>query len=167
MKRLTILILTILMLLSICPCASAMEIPDGAYGVIWIPCLKIKMPVYTPEVNTVAIRQEIIDAEESAVIFNWGTAYQIGDHVFSKGLNGEGEWNLQKVFAGAYAWFYTIDGTYYLECYMTGKADYDGNEYLNGRLVTPCSSHDLLLHCCAEDSSHHLIAVFRRLREMS
>lgn len=123
--------------------------------------------MYTAEVDTHEYRQAVIDAEESALYSNWGTAYKIGDHFGAIGKNGEGEWYIQKVFSGASAWFYTIDGTYRLECYMTAKTDYDGNEYINGRLVTPCSSHDIMVTCCAVDNDHHFIAVFRRLSEMS
>lgn len=165
MKKVLSFILTLILILSLCATASAIEIPDRAYGVIWIPCLNIKMPMYTPESNTHDNRQAIIDEEESALYSNWGTAYQIGDHEFSVGTDGKGEWDIQKVFAGAYAYLFTANGKYYYECYMTGKTEYDGNEYINGRLLTPSSSYDIMAYCCAEDVDHHFIAAFRRLKE--
>lgn len=162
MKKFTSLILAIILCIFLCATASAVEIPDGAYGVLWIPCLQIKMPIYSSPVDDHEHRQAVIDAEDSALLAHWGTAYQILDHAFSADENGN-EWNIQKIFCGAYAWLYTEEAHYFLECYMTGKTVYDGNEYINGRLATPCSSHDIMLSCCAEDSHHHFIAVFRRL----
>ena len=164
MKKLVSFFLALLLVVSLCTTANAVDIPKGAYGIIWIPCLDIKMPLYTSSVNDHDHRQAVIDNEQSALINNWGTAMYIADHAFSEDANGN-EWNIQKIFCGACAWLYTHNGNYFLECYMTGKTDYDGNEYICGRLVTPCSSHDLMLTCCSEDSSHHFIAVFRRLSE--
>ena len=164
MKKVLSFILALILILSLCATASAVEIPDGAYGVIWIPCLNIKMPVYIAEVDDHSYRQPVIDEEQSALINHWQTATYIMDHEFSEDGHGN-DWDIQKIFSGAYAWLYTNEANYYLECYMTAKTEYDGNEYINGRLVTPCSSHDVMLSCCAEDVDHHFIAVFRRLRE--
>lgn len=159
MKKI-IIILTIIIAMS--PNALAIEIPNNAIGVLYIPCLNVKMPVYMSETDHITHKQAVIDNEQSALIDNWGVAYDIGDHAFSDDGNGN-EWNIQKIFSGAYAWFYTNEAHYFLECYMTAKTEYDGNEYVNGRLLTPCSSYDIMLSCCAEDSNHHFVAVFRRL----
>lgn len=162
MKKLSF-ILALILCISLCATASAIEIPDGAYGVLWIPCLNIRMPVYTADVSDHEHEQAVIDDEQSALLDNWGTAYNICDHAFSEDENGN-EWNIQKIFCGAYAWLYTEEAHYFLECYMTGKTDYQGgSEFICGRLVIPCSSYDIMLSCCAEDSHHHFIAVFRRL----
>lgn len=162
MKKLSF-ILALILILSICPTASAIEIPDGATALIWIPCLHIKMPVYTSPDQ--AHNQDVIDKEQSALLDHWGSAYDIGDHLFSTGIDGKGEWNIQKVFSGAYAFYYTRGHKYFYECYLTAKTEYNGNYFTNGRLLTPCSSYDLILSCCAEDSSHNFVAVFRRLKE--
>lgn len=129
-------------------------------GSIYIPCLKIEMPIFSTSENN---GQGIIDNEKSALYTTWGRAYQIMDHAFSEDEKGN-EWNIQKIFPGAYAYF-NLDGEkYYLECYMTAKTNYiKGNEYLNNTLLTPHSSLDLMLVCCAENTSKHFIAVFRRL----
>lgn len=162
MKKLSF-ILALILILTICPTASAVEIPDGAYGVIWIPYLHIKMPIYTADIP---YEQDVIDEEESALYYHWQSAYRIVDHAFSNGLNGKGEWDIQKVFAGAYAYLYTINGNYYYECYLTAKTDYRGDqEFYNNRLITPCSSYDIMLSCCAENTHRHFVAVFRRLKE--
>ena len=166
MKKLLSFLIALILLLSMSVTASAeTTIPEDAYGVIWIPCLNVRMPVYTSPVNDHEHRQAVIDDDQSALISNWGTAYEILDHAHSEDPNGN-QWAIQKIFSGAYAWLFTHDSTYYLECYMTGKTDYiEGSEYLCGRLVTPCSSYDIMVCCCAEDIHHHFIAVFRRLSE--
>lgn len=147
-----------------CITANAEEIPKNAYGVIYIPAINVKMPLYTTKINDVEHEQLIIDKENAALIKQWGTAYNIIDHAFSYDNNGN-MWNIQKIFAGAYGWIYTNEHVYYLECYLTGKTNYDGNEYINNKILLPYSSHDILLSCCAEDSQHHFVAAFRRLKE--
>lgn len=159
------IIITIICVLLFCPVAIAQEIPDNACGLIVVPCINVTMPLFEAEINDHEHRQAIIDDEESALYCNWGNAYKIIDHVGSNGAGNTDEWYIQKIFSGAYAYLYTNGRKYVYECYMTGKTEYDGNEYINGRLVTPCSSLDIMLSCCAEDSDHHFIAVFRRLKE--
>ena len=162
MKKLSF-ILALILILSICPTASAIEIPDGAYGVIKIPYLNLEMPIYTSDP---VHEQDVIDEEDSALYYQWLSAYRIVDHAFSLGYGGKGFWNIQKVMIGCYAYLYTKDGNYYLECYQTDKTEYHGDqEFVNGCLLTPHSSHDILIGCCAEDSHHHFVAVFRRLGE--
>lgn len=159
-------VFTIIFVLIVCITSAYAEVPnvpEGADGLIVVPCINVTMPVYHAAEDTHECRQAVIDEEHSALVQNWGTACKICDHVGSEGVTGE--WYIQKVFAGAYAYFYTDTGRYYYECYATGKTEYDGNEYINGRLITPCSSYDIMLSCCAEDSDHHFIAVFRRLKE--
>lgn len=163
MKKFTSLILAIILCISLCATASAVEIPDGATALIWIPCLHIKMPIYTSPDQ--AHNQDVIDKEQSAIISHWCNACDIGDHLFSTGIDGKGEWNIQKVFSGAYAYYYTQGHKYLYECYLTAKADYNGNYFTNGRLLTPCSSYDLILSCCAEDVHHNFVAVFHRVKE--
>lgn len=164
MKKLTSFLLALLAVLTLCTTATATDIPDGAYGIIKIPYLNIEMPIYTSDPLH---EQDVIDEEESALYYQWQSAYRIVDHAFSLGYGGKGFWNIQKVMAGCYAYLFTKDGNYYLECYQTDKTEYHNDqEFVNGRLLTPCSSYDIMLSCCAEDSHHHFVAVFRRLCEM-
>lgn len=163
MKKITSLILAIILCISLCATASAIEIPDGATALIWIPCLNIRMSIYTADQ---AHRQDVIDAEDSALLSHWGTAYEILDHFGSECVGSKGQWNIQKVFSGAYAFYYTRGHSYMYECYLTAMTEYDGNEYINGRLLSPHSSYDLMTVCCAgQDTHHHYVAVFRRLKE--
>lgn len=133
-------------------------------GTISIPCISVNMPVYSAGDENIENIQAVIDDENSAVIEKWANAYQILDHAFSEDPDGN-QWNIQKIFPGAYAWLYTEDATYFLECYETAKTEYDGNEYINGRLITPASSYDILIACCAEDAQHHFVALFRRIEK--
>lgn len=157
--------LVLILLLSVCSTASAIEIPNNAYGVISIPFLGVEMPIYTSDIPN---EQNVIDAEESALYYPWQSAYRILDHAFSEGMGARGYWNVQKVFAGCSAYLYVNDKCYWYQCYLTALTEYKGDqEYYNGRLITPCSSYDLMIGCCAEDTNHHYIAVFRRLRELT
>ena len=149
------------------PTAYAIDIPENAYGIITIPCINIKMPIYCADINDREHRQAIIDEDYSALYSNWGKAYKIGDHCFSEGLNDKGEWNLQKVFPNASAYLYTNQGNYWYRCYLSALTEYDGNEYVKGKIVLPSSSYDIMTYCCVgSDSTHHFIAIFERVREL-
>lgn len=142
----------------LCPMAEA----GTRYGTIEIPAIKIEMPFFIPENET---EQAIIDNENSALYYQWINAYRIVDHAFSTDENGN-EWNIQKIFPGAYAIINIDDKKYFYECYLSAKTDYKyDQEFINGRLITPISSYDIMLSCCAENSDHHFIAIFRRLSE--
>ena len=168
MKRFITFLIAVILCISLCATANAVDIPKGAYGIIKIPYLNIEMPLYTAPYHDYDYRQKVIDEEDSALYVEWQSAYRILDHAFSLGYGGKGFWDIQKVMTGCYAYLYTQDGNYYLECYQTDKTEYHNDqEFINGRLLTPCSSHDLMLVCCAEDSHHHFVAVFRRLSELS
>ena len=133
-------------------------------GNIEIPCLKINMPFFSTDD---AQMQDVIDEEQSALFYRWQQATRIVDHLFSEDENGN-NWNIQKIFPGAYATI-TIDGKrYFYECYLTAKTEYRyDQEFINSKLLTPSSSYDILVSCCAEDSEHHFVAVFRRLSEFT
>ena len=159
MKKVLLLVIVFVLL---APFAAAEEIPENARGVISIPCLNVKMPFYEA---TEKAEQEIIDDEESALFYQWQTASRIVDHAFSKCTKGN-EWNIQKIFPGAYATIYFKESRFLYECYLTAKTDYlQDQEFCNNKIILPDSSYDILLSCCAEDTNHHFIAIFRRLRE--
>lgn len=152
-------VLTLVLFIGLCKTAFGAE----NIGFVEIPCLEIKMPFFTAEEST---RQDVIDKEQSALFYQWQQASKITDHAFSEDENGN-QWNIQKIFPGAYA-LIKIDGKkYFYECYMTAKTDYKyDQEYINGRLITPTSSYDIMLCCCAENRDHHFVAIFRRLSEI-
>lgn len=152
------IIIILLLVIALCQPAFGAE----NRGSIEIPCLKIKMPFFSTEEATM---QDVIDEEQSALLYQWQQALRIVDHAFSEDENGN-EWNIQKIFPGAYA-IIKIDGRkFFYECYMTAKTDYKyDQEFVNGRLITPVSSYDILLSCCAENRDHHFIAIFRRLSD--
>lgn len=155
MKKFAVLCFILLMLTS--PAEAAEK-----RGNIEIPCIKINMPFFSTDE---AQMQDVIDEEQSALFYQWQQASRIADHAFSEDENGN-EWNIQKIFPGAYA-IIKLDGRkFFYECYTTAKTDYiNDQEYINGRLLTPASSYDILVSCCAENSDHHFIAIFRRLSE--
>lgn len=159
MKKTFLLIITLLIILLFANRQLAYAEP---HGIISIPCLKIEMPFYTASNKT---EQAVIDDEQSALYYQWQNAYRIVDHAFSTDESGN-EWNIQKIFSGSYVIVEFNGHKYFYECYLTAKTEYKyDQEFYNGRLLTPCSSYDILLSCCAEDSNHHFVAVFRRLSE--
>lgn len=152
------IIIIILLVIAVCQPAFGAE----NIGEIEIPCLKIKMPFFSAEQATM---QDVIDEEQSALFYQWQQASRIVDHAFSEDENGN-QWNIQKIFPGAYAIITINDKRYFYECYLSGKTNYiNDQEYFNNRLIVPDSSYDILLACCAENSNHHFIAVFKRLSE--
>lgn len=152
------IIIILLLVIALCQPAFGAE----PRGFIEIPCLKVNIQFFSTEEATM---QDVIDEEQSALFYQWQQASRIVDHAFSEDGNGN-QWNIQKIFPGAYA-IIKIDGRkFFYECYMTAKTDYKyDQEFVNGRLITPASSYDILLSCCAENSDHHFIAIFRRLSE--
>ena len=140
-------------------------IPDGAYGIWEIPKLKIKLPVYFSDAKHL---QDVIDREESALIDRWLNAYRIVDHFGSEGMGGKGDWNIQQVMAGAYAYMTRPDGKYKYECYLTAIADVKTYGYsVCGRLLTPVSSKDILTACCVGiDSTRNYVAVFKYVKKL-
>ena len=141
------------------------EIPEGAYGVWYVPKLKVHLPVYFQGKET---KQAVIDRGESALIDNWVNAYRIIDHFGSEGMEGKGIWNIQNVMPGAYAYMIKPDGKWMYECYMTGMVDVKTYGYMMcGRLVIPASSLDILNACCVgADSDRNFIAVFKRIKKI-
>lgn len=146
-------------------CFCFLAIPAEAQtemGYIEIPAIKIKMTCFSADNES---EQDIIDNEKSALYYPWLQAFRIVDHAFSEDENGN-VWNIQKIFPGAYAIIKINGKKYFYECYLSAKTDYKyDQEFINGRLITPVSSYDIMLSCCAENSDHHFIAIFRRLSE--
>lgn len=158
MRTFKLIILSLVVFCVLCPTAKA----ETKYGNIEIPAIKIKMPFFIPENES---KQTIIDNENSALYYQWQNAFRITDHAFSTDKNGN-EWNIQKIFPGAYAIININGKKYFYECYLSAKTDYKyDQEFINGRLITPISSYDIMVACCAENSDHHFIAIFRRLSE--
>lgn len=140
------------------------KIPEGAYGIWCIPLLNVKLPVYFKPDQ--AHLQAVIDKEHSALIDNWGKAYRIVDHFGSDSMDGKGNWNIQKVIAGTVAYMIKPDGVYKYECYLTGIAKVYPY-MIEGRLLTPVSSLDILNACCVGvDSTHNYVAVFKFVRKI-
>lgn len=140
------------------------KIPEGAYGIWYVPLIKVKLPVYfKPDA---AHLQDVIDRENSALIDNWGKAYRIVDHFGSDSMDGKGIWNVQDIKAGTIAYMIKPDGWYKYECCLTGIAKVYPY-MIDGRVLLPMSSLDILCACCVGiDSTHNYVALFKYVRKI-
>lgn len=136
------------------------EVPKGAVGVWQIPDLDIMIPVYNSNYKNI---QKILDDENSAAMSRWCSAYDIGDHCGSISSNGKGKWRMDNIKPGMVAFFVKPNETTMHSCVMTAIADAKSWGYLvNGQMLTPHSSKDILNSCCVgSDSTRNYVSVFK------
>ena len=167
MKRITVLIITILLILSISPLTSATEwnVPDDAYAIWYMPNQHLQQPVY--EAETWRDWQPIVDAPQSALISTWLNARVITDHCNSKGVDG-GRWHMKDIRLGDTAYLITHDGTFKYQCYLTAIVDVGTWGYtINNKILEPASSTDIACRCCVGmDAERNYFAVFRYVKEI-
>ena len=140
--------------------AKPCTIPTGAVGVWQIPDLDISIPVYNSNYQNI---QKIIDDENSAALSRWCNAYDIGDHCGAISSNGKGKWRMDKIHPAMSALFIKPSGTFKYSCVMAALADVKSWGYVvNGAMLTPKSSTDILNSCCVgSDSARNYVAVFK------
>lgn len=136
------------------------NIPKDAVGVWQIPDLDIIIPVYNVNAST---NQKVIDAENSAAMIRWCSAYDIGDHCGSLSSNGKGKWRMDNIKPGMVAFFVKPTGTTRHSCVLTALAEVKSWGYVvNGQMLTPHSSKDILNSCCVgSDSSRNYVSLFK------
>lgn len=167
MKRIASLIFAILFLCGSVLCfadfASPYRIPEGAVGVWRIPQLCVVVPVYAGGRNG----QAVVDAEYSANIRQIGIGREIADHAGSANRMGVKVWYMQRVSLGDKAYFELPDKTEEYECYLLCIADWHTwGLTINGKLVAPYSSTDILCRSCVDKSGEkNYVAIFKRINE--
>lgn len=140
--------------------AKPCTIPPKAMGVWQIPSQKVIIPVYHYTVNRYN-SQTIVDAENSACMQPYCNANVIHDHAGSVSNNGEGIWRMNKVKVDDEAYFVKPDGTYLYKCYQVAKVDHRGSYYaINGRMVQPFSSRDILCDSCVDSTGKKVYMAF-------
>lgn len=142
---------------------SPYRIPEGAVGVWRIPALCVVVPVYAGGRNG----QAVVDAEYSANIRQIGIGREIADHAGSANRMGVKVWYMQKVSLGDKAYFELPDKTEEYECYLLCVADFHSwGLTINGKLVAPYSSTDILCRSCVDKSCEkNYVAIFKRIEE--
>lgn len=165
-------IVTLILALSLALClfalpavATDLEIPEEAVGIWFIPNLHLKTYVYK---GTWDRWQDIVDAPESALMRTWSTARVIGDHCNTRGIDGNGLWNMSSIRLGDCAYLITPEGKYKYQCYLTAIVDVGSWGFtINGKVLEPASSTDIANTCCVgHDTSRRYIAVFRYVKEI-
>ena len=141
---------------------SPYTIPDGADGVWRIPKLHVVVPVYSGRNG-----QEIVDREYSAHLRQIGIGREIADHAGSENRMGVKVWYIERVSIGDKAYFELPDRTEEYECYLLCIVDYNTwGLTINGKLVVPYSSTDILCRSCVDDSGkQNYVAMFKRMVE--
>lgn len=133
------------------------EIPDGAYGIFQVPDLNVSLPVFF----AYGTGQEIVDAENSGVIRDFGAGRLIGDHAGSE--IGGGVWRVEKMNLDCSAFLITEQGTERYQCYMMVRCYCTGYAYvLDGQALFPHHATDIICASCANyDGSEVYLAFFK------
>ena len=111
-----------------------------------IPSLGVTAPLYKCE-GTVAQKQAIIDAEDSALWCRYSGGHEIGDHVGS--VIGDAVWDMSLVSVGDIGILYTEDGAEYYECIAVYKVRNNGRYWHRGKQIT-VDRHDIICLSCVD-----------------
>ncbi len=138
----------------------AAVIPDGAYGVFQCPAIEISAPLYTAQGN----EQDVVDAENSALVRKWGNGLLICDHADS--AHGDATWNVNRMQVGGAAFILTADRIQSYRCTAICLVENTGYGYTyHGRTITPGRSDLICLSCAGEDGKEYL-AYYEHTGEM-
>ena len=133
------------------------EIPEESIGIWKVPSLKTATPLYT---NEHVDAQDVIDAENSAVIGAYGVGMAILDHAGSK--TGNGIWHVKDIKVDDVAWWVTEDNIEQYRCYAVVRATKDVATYfVKDEPVYPLSSTDIACVSCAVKAGDVYVALFK------
>lgn len=136
------------------------EIPEGAYGVLQIPCIGTNSPLYEGRDF-----QSIIDDENSALIRRYKRGWYIGDHAGSE--VGGGFWYVEDITVGSAA-FIIRDGepTKAYLCTSVYFLHQNGWDYAyHGTTVNPTRDGFICVSCSDYDDWVYL-ACFEYVEDM-
>lgn len=129
-------------------------IPDGAYGVFQCPAIEINVPLYMAQGN----EQDVVDAEDSALIRKWGNGLAICDHADS--VHGDAVWNVNEMRVGGSAFLITEDGVKCYMCTAIYMAENTGYSYVyRGQIIAP-NKNDLICLSCASEVGKEYLAYY-------
>ena len=138
----------------------AVEVPEGAYGVLQIPSIGVDAPLFEGRDF-----QQVIDDEDSALIRKYKKGYYIGDHSGSE--VGGGYWYVEDIHVGCGAFLirdgeptkaYLCTSVYF--CHQNGW-----NWAYHGQNVNPTANGFMCVSCSEWDNWVYL-AVFEFVDEM-
>lgn len=137
---------------------SPVQIPDGAYGVWKVTSIKTETPLYEETKDRTS--KEIVDAENSGEIRNYGVGRLICDHAGSE--VGSGIWHVEDMRVGDTAFLVTEDSTTQYECYMIVTVDYMKYYFaVDGVAQYPHRSSDILCASCSTKPKVEYLGFFK------
>lgn len=132
-------------------------IPDGAYGVFQCADLDVTVPLYT----AYGVGQEVVDAEDSALIRKYGQGMEIADHADS--IIGDGVWNVNDMRVGSTVFLITPKATKHYQCTAIYLCKQRKNDFTyNGKVIQPAKG-DLVCVSCAEEDGWVYLAYYKKL----
>ena len=167
MRKLSTAILTAVLAVSLSAYAVALdvyeipqqtEIPTEAWGVLQVPCIRTNSPLYEGW-------QEVIDAEDSALVLRYEQGLLILDHAGSE--VGRGYWCVEDMKVGCGAFLIREGkGAKCYECTAIYLCEQSGLNYLyRGQRVTP-TRDGLMCVSCTERDGYVFVAVFDFIGDM-
>lgn len=139
----------------------AVEVPEGAFGVLEIPSIGTDSPLYEGRDF-----QSIIDDENSALIRRYKRGWYIGDHAGSE--VGDGYWYVEDIRVGSGA-FIVRDGepTLAYLCTSVYFCHQNGWDYAyHGQNVNPTANGFICVSCSDYAEDWVYVAVFEFVEKM-
>lgn len=162
MKKMIAILICALLLTGATAYATVYQVPqpvrilDGAAGVWQVPSIGTSSPVY-PKHDRVG--QDVVDADDSALIIDYGAGKAILDH--NNSVVGNGKWEVGEIRVGDTAWLITEEDTTEYACYMVCEAVNTGHGYrLDGTGLYPHRSSDILCVSCIPDTENGVYIAF-------
>ncbi len=171
MRKLSTAILTAVLAVSLSAYAVALDIfeipqpaqiPTEAYGVFQVPSLRTSSPLYK---TTPAQWQDVVDAEDAALIKPYGYGLAIYDHAGSEA--GRGVWDVSQMQVGCAAFLLREGkGETCYQCVAIYFAEQRGNTYFcRGQTIQP-QQDEIMCVSCAERDGWVFAAIFQKLGDM-
>lgn len=172
MRKVSTAILTAMLALSLSAYALALdifeipqetEIPTEAWGALQVPCIKTRSTLY--ECSNPAYWQDVVDAEDAALIKPFGYGLAIYDHANSEA--GRGIWRVEDMTVGCAAFLLREGkGETCYQCVEICLAEQRGNTYLcRGQTIQP-QQDEIMCVSCAERDGWVFAAIFKKLGDM-
>lgn len=138
------------------------DIPTEAYGVFQVPCIRTSSTLYE---SSPAYWQNVVDADDSALIKSYGYGLAIYDHSGSEA--GRGIWEVEDMTVGCAAFLLREGkGETCYQCVAIYLAEQRENSYLcRGHAIQP-QQDEIMCVSCAERDGLVYAAIFQKLGDM-
>lgn len=169
MKKIVCILLFVLLLTatvyalpSVYEIPATVDYPVDCWGVWQVPCIGTRSPLYTSP----GVGQDVIDAENSALIYKYGKGYTIIDHSGSE-MNGGHIWAVEDMQVGCGA-FLCREGKpeKCYECTAIYLAQQNTNGYwYHGKKIVP-DANAIVCVSCADTDGWVYVAYFEFIGDM-